>query len=138
MGSGSRPFYGYVDNIIVEPIPACQRPSSISAVSTTSDTVFLSWTDSYGSLWDLAYGPIGFDPDNATEATLETGIDTNAFTVTGLSYGTGCRPYFLPPHTEMPCNCGFEDRPFPPRVCLAAEHVPRFPLTSLETLVVVL
>ncbi len=85
--------YGYVDNIIVEPIPACQRPSSISAVSTTSDTVFLSWTDSYGSLWDLAYGPIGFDPDNATEATLETGIDTNAFTVTGLSYGTGYEFY---------------------------------------------
>ena len=85
--------YGYVDNIIVEPIPACQRPSSISAVSTTSDTVFLSWTDSYGSLWDLAYGPIGFDPDNASEATLETGIDTNAFTVTGLSYGTGYEFY---------------------------------------------
>ena len=85
--------YGYVDNIIVEPIPACQRPSSISAVSTTSDTVFLSWTDSYGSLWDLAYGPIGFDPDNATEATLEIGIDTNAFTVTGLSYGTGYEFY---------------------------------------------
>ena len=85
--------YGYVDNLILEPIPACQRPSGISAVSTASDTVFLTWTDSYGSLWDVAYGPIGFDPDDASEATLETGIDTTAFNVTGLAYGTGYEFY---------------------------------------------
>ncbi|MBR5920106.1 MAG: fibronectin type III domain-containing protein [Bacteroidales bacterium] len=85
--------YGYVDNLILEPIPACQRPSGISAVSTASDTVFLTWTDNYGSLWDVAYGPIGFDPDDASEATLETGIDTTAFNVTGLAYGTGYEFY---------------------------------------------
>ena len=85
--------YGYVDNLILEPIPACQRPSGISAVSTASDTVFLTWTDNYGSLWDVAYGPIGFAPDDASEATLETGIDTTAFTVTGLAYGTGYEFY---------------------------------------------
>ena len=85
--------YGYVDNLILEPIPACQRPSGISAVSTASDTVFLTWTDNYGSLWDVAYGPIGFDPDDASEAILETGIDTTAFTVTGLAYGTGYEFY---------------------------------------------
>ena len=85
--------YGYVDNIIVEPIPACQRPSSISAVSTTSDTVLITWTDNYGNLWDLAYGPVGFDPADPSEATYEYGIDTTVFAVTGLSYGTGYEFY---------------------------------------------
>ena len=85
--------YGYVDNLIVETIPACQRPSNITATSTTSDTVLITWNDNYGSLWDVAYGPIGFDPADPSEATYEYGIDTTAFAVTGLAFGTGYEFY---------------------------------------------
>ena len=78
---------GYVDNVIVETIPSCQRPSSITATSTVNDSVLLNWTDNYGNLWDVAYGPIGFDPSDASQASYEYGIDTTFLAVYGLAPG---------------------------------------------------
>ena len=78
--------YGYVDNIVVEVIPTCPRPTALTATSQLTDEVLLSWTDENASLWDVLYGPVGFDPDDASQGTLVSGV-SNPHTVSGLTAG---------------------------------------------------
>ena len=78
---------GYVDNIIVELIPSCPRPTHFTATSTPTDEVILSWTDNNASQWDILYGQAGFDPTVAGEGTLLSGITTNPYTLSGLTPG---------------------------------------------------
>ena len=76
--------YGQVDNLVLEIIPTCPRPTNFVATSTITDEVVLSWTDNNASSWDILYGTTGFDPN--TEGTLITGV-TNPYTVSGLTNG---------------------------------------------------
>jgi len=78
--------YGYVDNMAVEVIPSCPRPTAFTATSTINDEVILSWTDENASSWDILYGPIGFDPSDASQGTLISGV-SNPHTVSGLTQG---------------------------------------------------
>ena len=77
--------YGQVDNLILEINSNCARPTALTATSTLTDAVQLSWADSSASLWDVIYGPTGFDPANA--GTLVTGVSTTTYSVTGLTAG---------------------------------------------------
>ena len=77
--------YGQVDNLILETIPTCVRPTDLAATSTITDEVQLSWTDTNASQWNVIYGPTGFDP--ATAGTLVNGVTTTTYTVTGLTAG---------------------------------------------------
>jgi len=77
--------YGYVDNVAVELIPSCPRPTDFTAASSVTDEVTLSWTDTYASSWDILYGPTGFDP--GIEGTLINNVTDNPYTLSGLSVG---------------------------------------------------
>ena len=79
--------YGYVDNIVVELIPSCPRPTYLTATSTVSDEVVLSWTDNNASQWDILYGPTGFDPTDPSAGTIESNVTTNPYTISGLAAG---------------------------------------------------
>ena len=78
---------GYIDNIIVEPIPSCPRPQSFTATSTATDEVILSWVDNNASQWDVIYGPTGFDIETPGEGIIESGITTTTHTISGLTAG---------------------------------------------------
>ncbi len=78
----------YVDDIQIAYLPTCARPTNVTAVSTLSDIVTVSWTDTEASTWDIIYGPTGFDPETSNEATLISGVTTTTYNVTGLSAGT--------------------------------------------------
>ena len=78
---------GYIDNIVVDLIPSCAPPYNVSATSTGSDTVFVSWNDDLGSQWDVIYGPAGFDPDTSTGTVIEYGFTSTNAAITGLSNG---------------------------------------------------
>ena len=78
---------GYVDNVRVEVIPSCPRPTYLTAASSITDEVTLSWTDNHASQWDILYGPTGFDPTDANAGTIVSGVTTNPYTLTGLAQG---------------------------------------------------
>ena len=77
----------YMDDIVIDLLPSCPKPWNLTATGGVSDTVTLSWTDPTGSLWDVIYGPTGFDPDTSTIAEIEYGFTTNSGVITGLQGG---------------------------------------------------
>ena len=79
---------GYVDNIEVGFIPSCPRPHDLHALNATVNSVELGWTEvGSATSWEIAYGAPGFDPDDASEATVVT-ANTNPFTLSNLADAT--------------------------------------------------
>ena len=77
--------YGYIDNLFIETIPTCQRPTSLVVTGTSSTDVTLSWTETgSASAWEIEYGTPGFTPGTGTTVSASS----NPFTVTGLNEGT--------------------------------------------------
>ena len=80
--------YGYVDNVRVEPIPACPKPTNVISSAATTNSITLGWTEvGSATSWVITYGPTGFTPGTSVAMT-ETVYD-NPYTVTGLSASMG-------------------------------------------------
>ena len=79
--------YGQVDNLLLEVIPTCLRPTAFTATSTLTDEVELSWVDNNASQWDVIYGPTGFDPNTPNAGTVVNGITDTSYIVSGLTAG---------------------------------------------------
>ncbi|MBO4489252.1 MAG: fibronectin type III domain-containing protein, partial [Bacteroidales bacterium] len=76
--------YGYVDNVRVELIPACPKPTNVTATNATTNSVTLAWTEvGTATSWEIEYGPAGFTPGTAA-GTIET-VYTNPYTLMGLA-----------------------------------------------------
>ena len=91
--------YGYVDNVVLENIPTCPKPTQVHVVSSTSTSVELGWTENgTASNWDIEYGPVGFAIGSGTEVSAST----NPFTVSGLNPSTVYEFY-------VRANCGGGD-----------------------------
>ena len=74
----------YVDDILLEEIPSCLRPTAVVSSAPTTTSITLDWTPGGSETsWEIAYGTNGFDPD-AASANVVT-ANTHPFTVTGLS-----------------------------------------------------
>ena len=68
-------------------MPTCTAPVSLSADSVRGDTVWVSWVDTaWNTTFDLAYGPVGFNPDTAVVNVIPSVNDT-AYMFTGLTMG---------------------------------------------------
>ena len=75
----------HIDNVEVRDAISCPKPTNLTAFGP-NDTVTLSWTDTLGSSWEVAYGPAGFGVDSDT-ATLISGITETTVQITGLNAG---------------------------------------------------
>ena len=84
---GSGDAYIYLDNVVVGATPSCPAPTNLTATSTATDTVILSWNDPNGDLWDIIYGPTGFDLNNSDDATTISGVMDNPYAVGELTAG---------------------------------------------------
>ena len=74
-------------NVSTRTLQSCIRPLGIVVDSVLGDTVWVSWTDTTNAtLFDLAFGPTGFDPDTAY-VNVETGVSATSFMFTGLTMG---------------------------------------------------
>ena len=80
--------YAYIDNLVIDLIPSCPKPTGMTAASGASDSVTLAWTDATGTTWDIIYGPTGFDPETSASATIISGVTDNPYIVSGLTGGT--------------------------------------------------
>ena len=94
-GSGSNPDYQYVVKrtwqLIIALIdrPALKTPIELVAQNIESQSAELSWTDRCypeASMWDLVYGPMGFNPD--TQGTLISSINTCPYLLSDLQVYT--------------------------------------------------
>ena len=80
--------YGYIDNLVIDLIPSCTKPTGLTATSSASDSITLAWNDATGTTWDIIYGPTGFNPETSASATIISGVTENPYIVTGLTGGT--------------------------------------------------
>ena len=84
--------YMYIDNIKIDVIPECARPRYLEQTRATESSVSLRWTDfdENHSLWDVAYGPMGFNPNTMEETMigdLEIGVTEDSVTIDNLPRG---------------------------------------------------
>ena len=71
-----------LDDVSVDLIPDCPRPTDLHVTSSTINSVDLAWTPTGNeSEWEIVYDITGFDPDNATP----TSVYNPTFTATSLS-----------------------------------------------------
>jgi hypothetical protein len=76
-----------IDDVTLEVLPSCPKPTAVTATASTTNSVTLSWTaGGTEEAWEIAYGAPGFNPDSTT-ATIVSAT-TNPFTVGGLTSST--------------------------------------------------
>ncbi len=93
--------YGYVDNLVVDLMPSCPKPSHLNATATTANSVTLDWAPNGSETsWTVAYGTQGFDPNGAGASTVTA--STHPFTVDNLASATSYEFY-------VQANCGSGD-----------------------------
>lgn len=81
----------FVDDFIVEALPACPEPTSVTAVTVNAYDATISWTNGSptANQWFVEYGPTGFTPGTGTILSATT----NPFTISGLNAATSYEAY---------------------------------------------
>ncbi len=78
---------GYVDNLLLDIIPTCPKPSNLAVIDSTitQNSVELTWHENgTATQWIVEYGPMGFTQGEGTNVLANDTV----FTVTGLSAST--------------------------------------------------
>ena len=106
--SSSRTYNGVsIDDILIEPVPSCKRPSALmleTPSSRTAHSATLKWTKGSEdqTAWQIAYSTASnFNPD--TVMTI-VDADSNPFILTGLDQSTTYYAY-------VRANCGTAEEP---------------------------
>ena len=78
--------YGYVDDITVDLMPTCPKPTSLTASNITTTSIDLSWFENgTANNWVVEYGQVGFTQGTGTTVQVQ---GTPSTTITGLSAST--------------------------------------------------
>ena len=73
-----------LDDVLIEALPPCLEPDSLSLVIASSNYVVVDWAPGGGTSWNVEYGVPGYTPGTGT--TFNTNVTTD--TVNGLSPAT--------------------------------------------------
>ncbi|MBQ6069578.1 MAG: choice-of-anchor J domain-containing protein, partial [Bacteroidales bacterium] len=81
----SSAWYAYLDDVLLENVPACPRVYDVEAHDITQTDATIAWTPTVATEYEVQYGPAGF--------TLDSGIIVNSIyddsvTLTSLNPGT--------------------------------------------------
>ena len=76
----------YLDDIVIRPISSCSMPNPPVVSATTASTITLSWSDTNenNSDYDIAFGPMGFNPDTV-ETNIIPFVSDTTFTIEDLA-----------------------------------------------------
>ncbi|MBR4136493.1 MAG: fibronectin type III domain-containing protein, partial [Bacteroidales bacterium] len=96
-GGTSNNYYLSIDNVLVEEIPSCVKPTHVTITGSTTNSITVGWTAHGETNWNLEYGPAGFTPGTGTTITA----NTNPTTISGLSAST---PYDV--YVQADCGGG--------------------------------
>jgi len=84
-GGTSNNYYASIDNVVVEVIPTCPKPTDLTVEGTTSSSATLAWTENGSATsWEIEYGTQGYTQGQGTTVTATT----NPFTINNLTAGT--------------------------------------------------
>ena len=79
--SSSSWFY-WLDDVVVDLIPSCPRPTNLISSNSTQSSTTLSWTETGSATsWNIEYGPVGFVQGNGT---VVSGV-TNQYILSALT-----------------------------------------------------
>lgn len=77
----------YFDDLVINMIPDCKRPSDLEVTAYYEDSLRLSWTElGQAQSWNIEYSTSDFEPGTNTGIALLA--STNPYTVTGLEPAT--------------------------------------------------
>ncbi len=78
--------YNFIDNLVIEPIPACVAVTGVSASNVTTTDATITWEAAGASAtgYLVEYGPRNFVPGTGTIANATT----NSLTLTGLNHSS--------------------------------------------------
>ena len=75
--------YVYLDDMTLDEVPACPKPTGLTASNRTWQGATLAWTaGSTETKWKVIYGAAGFNP--ASAGTTIDNVTENPYTLTGL------------------------------------------------------
>ena len=76
----------YLDNVVIDMMPTCKKPSNLTVQSATQTTVQLTWTEGGAATsWNVEYGITGFTPGTGTIVSVQ---NTPTTTISGLMAST--------------------------------------------------
>jgi len=80
--------YLFVDDIVIDFVPAFPPPHNLMAINMTTEEALLSWSQfgTNATSWDIVYGIHGFDP--SSEGTLVLDISQTEFLLQDLNHST--------------------------------------------------
>ena len=79
--------YISLDNVYVGDMVTCPKPQNLTATTSTTNSITLSWTlGNEESSWEILYGTSGFNPE--TEGVVIPNVTSNPYEVTGLDNTT--------------------------------------------------
>ena len=82
-GGSANNYYVSIDNVMVDNIPTCPKPTALTSSNVTANSLTLSWTAGGNeSEWIVEYGIAGFAHGTGTIAQVQGTPTTN---ITGLS-----------------------------------------------------
>ena len=100
----------YMDNLTVEQISTCARPSELASSNVTNHSATIEWTagDAEQTLWQIAYSKTNFDPNTANfDVTTVTTIDATAHPFTLDKILDAASTYYV----YVRANCGTATEP---------------------------
>ena len=84
----------YINDIVVEPIPACQHPYNVTVSNVETTRALVSWHDrSSATQWQIVCGPQGFVPGEDTARVICFNATANPFQIHGLQPSTSYDVY---------------------------------------------
>lgn len=89
-GGSSNNYYLGIDDINVSQVSFCLNPNDVTVSNVSGSSADLTWTPrGDGSTWEVAYGPVGFNPASGTSVTTTT----PSITLSGLTPRTSYDVY---------------------------------------------
>lgn len=93
---GSNDAYIYLDDVTIEPMPSCAKPTAVECTALTTTSATITWT-SEATMWNIRYKKIGDE-----EWTVINDVDANTYTITGLTPATTYE-------YQIQTNCGGDE-----------------------------
>ena len=77
----------HIDNVVVSNATSCTKPTNLSVVSVTENSVTLGWDENgTATTWNIEYGPSGYQQGSSSATVVEA--NTNPYTVSNLASNT--------------------------------------------------
>ena len=80
--TASSVWYWWLDDLLIDDMGTCPKPTDLTASGATQNSVDLSWNDRGNQTqWIIEYGPMGFTPGTGTSVLASS----NPYTLSGLA-----------------------------------------------------